>query len=281
MNLQGRDEKIGGQERKRRLEVIARHPARIHMEIPDGVVLIGSDAHYWPGLPRSTAHSAFVRLLQTLNPTAVILNGDIIDAPTASVHPSIGWEKRPALAEEIGAAQERLREIRRVTCFDARCIWTLGNHDLRFETYLARVAPEYHGVFGIHLKDHFPNWEPAWDCWINGIVSIKHRWHTGIHAARNNTLGAGISMVTGHLHSLKVWPHTNYLGTTYGVDSGTLAVPYGPQFYNYTEGNPVDWRAGFVVLTFVDGLMLPPELLTVMDEETRLTAFRGVLHQED
>src|SRR5262249_11509992 len=36
------------------------HPSRIPVSIPNGVVLVGSDAHIWPGGP-STAMRAFVR----------------------------------------------------------------------------------------------------------------------------------------------------------------------------------------------------------------------------
>jgi hypothetical protein len=30
-----------------------------------------------------------------------------------------------------------------------------------------------------------------------------------------------------------------------------MADPYGPQFANYTELSPLNWRSGFILLTFV------------------------------
>ena len=89
---------------------------------------------------------------------------------------------------------------------------------------------------------------------------IKHRYKSGVHATHNNTVNAGISIVTGHLHSLKVTPFADYNGNRYGVDTGTLAEPYGPQF-DYGEGNPLNHRSGFAVLTFKDGKLLWPELV--------------------
>jgi hypothetical protein len=86
---------------------------------------------------------------------------------------------------------------------------------------------------------------------------------------------SGKTIVTGHLHQLKVTPLSDYNGRRYGVDSGTLADPYGPQFEAYTEQNPMNWASGFVVLTFKDGRLLPPELVTVMDDG--VVAFRGEL----
>ena len=56
---------------------------------------------------------------------------------------------------------------------------------------------------------------------VNGNVVIKHRMKGGIHAAHKNTLHAGTTMVTGHLHSLKVTPFSDYNGTRWGVDTGT------------------------------------------------------------
>ena len=95
----------------------------------------------------------------------------------------------------------------------------------------------------------------------------------GIHATRNNTLNAGTTIVTGHLHSLKVTPLTDYRGNRWGVDTGTLADPNGPQFVDYLEDNSTDWRSGFVVLTFHQGRLLWPEVVYVLDDTH--VSFRG------
>lgn len=84
-------------------------------------------------------------------------------------------------------------------------------------------------------------------------------------------------MVTGHLHSLKVSPITDYNGVRYGVDSGTLADIDGPQFRDYLEENPTNWRSGFVVLTFYNGKLLMPELVMKFNNEA--IEFRGQVIQ--
>lgn len=247
------------------------HPHRIELDIKDGIVLVGGDGHYWPG-PASTAHRAFVKFCKDLKPKAVIMNGDAFDGANISRHPPIGWENNPAVQDELEAVQERLGEIERAT-FKARKIWTLGNHDGRFETRLATVAPEYARIHGFHLKDFFPHWEASWSCWINGDVVVKHRYKGGIHATHNNTLAAGKSIITNHLHSLKVTPYDDYNGTRFGVDTGCLADPNGPQFVDYTEDNPKNQRSGFVVLTFRNGRLLWPEIVSVFDKDS--VEFRG------
>lgn len=248
------------------------HKGRLHIQVPNGIVLIGSDAHYWPGIV-TPAHRAFVRFCKEMNPVAVILNGDVLDGSTISRHPPIGWEDRPRLVDEIEACKDRLGEIE-MAAPKAEKIWPLGNHDSRFETRLATVAPEYAKVHGVHLKDSFPFWEPCWSVWINQSVVVKHRFKSGIHAPHNNAMWAGKTMVTGHLHSLKVQPITDYNGTRWGIDCGTLAGgPGGPQFHDYLEDNPASWRSGFVVLTFRDGRLMWPEIVAVVDEDH--VEFRG------
>lgn len=247
------------------------HPGTIDLQVRDGHVLIGSDSHYWPGII-TTAHRGFVHLTKKLQPKVVIKNGDIMDFPKLSRFAPIGWENRPDVAKEIEAAQERLKEIERAAPNAKRC-WPIGNHDSRFETRLATIAPEYAKVHGVHLKDHFPYWQGCWAVFINDDVVVKHRLKSGIHAPHNNTMWAGRTIITGHLHSLKVMPVSDYNGTRWGVDCGTLADAYGPQFYNYTELNPVNWRSGFVVLTFKNGELLWPEIAFVRGDG--LLDFRG------
>lgn len=236
-------------------------PGRLLAPVYDGTVLIGSDAHYWPGIV-TTAHRAFVKFCKDMQPNVIVMNGDIFDGASISRHPPIGWEDQPSVIDEIEACKERLEEIEKAAP-NARRIWPLGNHDARFETRLATVAPEYAKVHGVHLKDHFPLWEPCWSVWINDVV-VKHRFRGGIHAAYNNTVHSGKTIVTGHLHSLKALPFDDYNGTRWGIDTGTLADKDGPQFH-YKEDNPSNQRAGFVVLSFVKGKMLVPSTCHVWE----------------
>ena len=244
---------------------------RLDFKCKDGTIFIGSDAHYWPNYV-STAHRAFVQLIHEMKPKAVILNGDVLDGATISRHASIGWEHKPRLIDEIEACKDRLAEIE-AEMPNGNLFWTLGNHDARFETRLANIAPEYAKVEGVHLKDHFPYWQPGWSVWINDNIIVKHRYKGGIHATHNNTVTSGKTIITGHLHSAKVTPFTDYNGTRWGVDCGTLADVYGLQFSDYMEDNPRNWRSGFCVLTIKDGNLLPPEIAYVLDHN--VVAFRG------
>jgi hypothetical protein len=253
--------------------VIPEDKIRTNLTIENGLIVVGSDCHYWPGYI-STAHRAFVHLIKKLKPNAIVLNGDIMDNATISAHPRIGYDKTPSVKEELDEVQARLADIEAVRPAGAFLHRTIGNHDLRFDGKLANVLGQYEGVKGMALADHLPGWTYSWSLMINNTCMIKHRWHNGQHGVFNNTLKSGLSFISGHLHSLKVTPWTDYTGDRYGVDTGTMSAIGGTK-YTYVEDSPVNWRSGFAVLTFRNGQLLPPELLQVIDEDDGLVFFRG------
>lgn len=241
---------------------------RRSVQVKDGCVVVFSDAHYWPGDP-SLAHLALLELCRSLKPKLVVANGDLLDGATISRHEPRGWLRAPDVREEVEVLQERLAEIRNAAP-KSELLRTLGNHCIRFERHLAVHAPQYRGLAGTSLEDHIPEWPCSWTVEVNDTI-VKHRWAGGIHAAYNNTLKSGRSIVTGHLHSLKCTPYTDYDGIRFGVDTGTLADPYHDAF-DYAEDNPRDWRSGFVVLTYKGGKLLWPETCYVDDG---VAYFRG------
>jgi hypothetical protein len=253
--------------------------ARKDLGILNGTVIVFSDAHFWPGI-HTTAFKGLLWAIKEFKPKSVIANGDIFDGASISRYDRHGFDSTPSVIQELKACEIAMGEIEDVakkTRSNTQLIWTLGNHDARFENRLAANAPQYEFVKGFSLKDHFPAWHPCWACWPAEGTIVKHRWKGGIHATHNNTVNAGVSMVTGHLHSLKVTPFDDYNGTRYGVDTGTLADPSGPQFENYLELSPTNWRSGFAILTFHDGNLLWPELVHTWSETE--VEFRGKIHK--
>ncbi len=246
------------------------------IEVINGKGLIGSDAHYWPG-EISTGHRAFVHFCKKFKKELafVVMNGDATDLSRISRHPPPGWTRMPETKDELEVTGERLHDIALAAGKGVPRFWPWGNHDQRYEVYLASHAAEVAGIKGMRLQDHFPDWEPCWSVFVNnrpGGLVIKHRFKGGIYAARNNALMSGRSIVTGHLHAQQIIPHTDYNGTIWGVDAGCIADTYGPQFA-YLEDNARSWRSGFALVSFKDGVLMPPELITVL--EPGAVAFRG------
>jgi hypothetical protein len=246
---------------------------QIELGILDGTVIVFSDAHFIPA-QRTTAFKGLLWAIQEFKPKAVICNGDAFDGASISRH-DVTDQPQTSVIQELKACQAMLGEIEEVAKaarHNVKLVFTFGNHDVRFANRLAQHAPQFKDVQGFKLTDHITEWDFCWAVWPTPQVIIKHRYKGGVHATHNNTVQAGISVVTGHLHSLKVTPFTDYNGNRFGVDTGTLAETDGPQF-TYAELNPSNHRSGFAVLNFFNGKLLWPELVHKFDED--LIEFRG------
>ncbi len=230
-------------------------------------VIVFSDAHFTD--TTTTAFKALLQMIDTFKPEVIICNGDAFDGQVLSRFPSINYDAKPTVLEELKYCQQHLDEIVKHRPAGCRLIWTLGNHDMRYESWLVNKVPEYSGVDGFSLKYHFPEWETCWSFWIGEETVVKHRHRGGRHAGYTN-------IITGHTHVLAIQPITNYQGTYWGVQTGCLADPMSPTF-EYCEDGPKDWRSGFVMLSFDQGRMLMPEMIMVSDEQNGLFEFRGCI----
>ncbi len=243
-----------------------RGKARKLLPIQDGCVFVVSDAHYF-GEP-SAAHRASIHLAKALRPWAVINNGDAIDGASISRWPVGSFTElaaRPSVASEIKLAAARLADYEQLD-FLKFLLWNLGNHDGRFETKLADLVPQYEGVPGFTLKEHFPMWAPAWRTDFvrpdgTSEVVVQHRFKGGMHAGQSNVLWSGTNYVTGHDHMLKAYSVTNVHGLHWGIHAGTMAPIDSPLFLHYTEDRPINWQEGFPILWFRGGRFIGPELV--------------------
>lgn len=247
------------------------HMSRMDVDIQNGVIFVASDAHYWPD-EISEAHKAFVKLIKKHKPDVIVMNGDAFDGATISRFGKIGFPTHalPTVKQELEAVSDRLGEIEKVAG-NAKLIFTMGNHDMRFENRLANTVPEFEGVAGFSLKEHFPRWLFCMSMFVNKNVMVKHRYHNGLHATYNNPVKSGVSMVTGHLHRLQATIVSDYNGTRWGVDTGTLSDTEGDHM-SYGEDNPKNHCSGFAVLTIRDGRLIQPEFCAVLDG---IPYFRG------
>lgn len=243
-------------------------------EISDGVILVGSDAHYSPGhIP--VAHKALCNLLYDLGTQvkAVILNGDILDGGQIGRHPRIRWSAAPTVQQELDAVKDRLGDIEKVRPAGCHLMRTYGNHCARFESKLANSVPQYEGVAGFTLRDHLPHWIDSERIDINEDMVVIHDWHSGVHSGWNDTLKGGCHVVTGHTHELGAKAHRGFKDTHFGIKTGMLADEFQDEFH-YRSGKPgLNWQSGFAVLTWRNGMLLHPEFCAVRDDG--IAYFRG------
>lgn len=242
-------------------------PREKRIDIHAGAVVVFSDAHYQPGEP-TVAHRAMVAIIKSIKPRAVIANGDIFDGGSVGRHDPFGWSERPTVKDELEACVERLSDIEQAIPKGCETLFNIGNHDVRFERNLASKVPDYANVIGMRLSDHFPRWEMQWSTLINHEsrhpVMVKHRFGGGIHAGYTATIKAGWTTVSGHTHQLDVKSWGDYRGRRWGIQTGSLADLHSSAF-EYHENSPGPACSGFVVLTFNDGVLIPPETCELLD----------------
>lgn len=248
--------------------------AKSNLNIPESshtisdsfIGVIFSDPHWWPGI-ETPATEIMIKIIKHIKPKYLFANGDLVDGAMISRHARIGWDQRPTPKQELDAVRYWLAQINKAAP-KAHKIWTLGNHDLRFDSYLAKNAGPFKDVEGMSLQEQFNQWHQCWSININDNCVIKHRYKGGKHTAYGNAMDSGCSIVTGHTHRLLKRPIKNYKNFFYGVECGTLAEPLGPQFQDYTEHNPLDWHTGFVVI-HADKEQFDFELVHVIDGKAK------------
>lgn len=253
---------------------------RLLLPVEDGCVFVISDQHYHAPSGPSMAHRASLVLAKKFRPHTIICNGDALDLAVVSRWPASSFtdmKDKPTVATEMKEAAARLADYEALD-FVKFFPWNLGNHDARFETRLAEHVPEYSGVQGFTLRDHFPGWLPAWrtDLLLPSgevEVTVQHRFKGGMHAGQNNVLWSGTNFVTGHDHMLKAYSVTTSRGLFWGVHAGTMAPIDSPLFLHYTEDRPKSWQEGFPILWFRGGRFIGPELVHVTPDGRVL--FRG------
>ena len=108
-------------------------------EMEKGKVIVFSDAHFWPD-NFTTAFKALLLFIKEFRPQVIVANGDMFDGASTSRFPRLDWSVLPTVKQELEACQYFMGEIEKVAK-GAELIWTLGNHDSRFEGYMI-ITPQ-------------------------------------------------------------------------------------------------------------------------------------------
>jgi hypothetical protein len=249
---------------------------RRKFEVKDGIVVIFSDPHWLPD-HSTVAHDALEAVVKKLKPVGVICGGDAVDGDTISRYdPTRGHHKRFTVREELDCVKEHFDSLDKVmdrACPHAFRAFTLGNHDVRLSRFVATRAPELADMPYTRLEDWFPRWPLSWTAELNAgtpdMLVVRHRTQAGmLHLQATK---AGCHYAHGHLHRLNVNAVSTFVGKRYSIDAGSLADPKSDGF-DYAEG-AAEQAQGFVVMTFVDGVLLRPELCEV--EADGNAYFRG------
>ncbi|CAB4141966.1 MPP_superfamily domain containing protein, partial [uncultured Caudovirales phage] len=214
----------------------AQSTAEVSWPVENGVFLVFGDTHWThPAQERSVAHEALLRAVPRIKPDFLLCAGDALDFGEISRHDPVGWQPHVKVKDTIAAGRLHLGELAELAP-KARRFWCIGNHDERHDNYLARHAAAFEDEPGMRLADKFSDWRQAWRFDFSAFYAL-HRWHNGEHAAYNNAMKSGSSVVTGDTHKLRVTARENLKGRVYGVETGMLADPNWDCF-GYLRGKP-------------------------------------------
>ena len=243
-------------------------------ELLNGTVIVFSDSHILPNQPMSEAAAALLKVVAALKPSIIIDNGDLLDFASISRHDKLGWEEGFSVEEELIAGMTFLRQLQKASP-SSLFLGIQSNHIDRYNNFLVKHCPQFRNVKGFKYEDQLPpGWNYHLSIRLNKNTMFLHQYHSGVHSAYNNVVKGGLNMITSHTHKMEVKPYTDYNGTRYGVQTGTLATIRNNPFFNYTMGTPLDWRAGFVVLTYINGELQTPEMCEITKQGA---FFRGEL----
>ena len=105
------------------------------IKIKNGIVIIGSDIHI--PFQDNKAVEAFKSYCKEIQPSAIVLNGDVLDFYKLSRFVK-GEGRNPY--EEISECQELLKSLKEA-CPNSDIYYVIGNHETRLETYVLNNAP--------------------------------------------------------------------------------------------------------------------------------------------
>jgi len=219
------------------------------------LVVVSGDWHL--GEHDSNGIGALFRVVQSLRPRLLVLNGDILDC--SELHKSV-LGKRQALVngrnplhlyQEVIMARMLLDFLVSLVP-ETKVVFLEGNHELRLGTVgknqapalfeLAATLPELLGLEELGIEWH-PYSQPVE--LVPGWY-LFHGTRTNIHACKSALEETCRSIVQGHSHRLKVFPKTDPDGRTiWGVEGGHLRNVAAA----YTPLQRPNWQSGFVVLS--------------------------------
>ena len=257
--------------------------------------VIGSDFH----VPYQHEESCniFYQVIADLNPSKVILLGDMLNLDQFSRYPGEGkYPGAPTWIDEIAAVGKILGNVLQASrSKDVELLWFEGNHELRLKKHLMRNDPILYSHLDIaslfqlsknkEAQDNFGHFEyidSPEKYYPNQNLVVKHgetvRKHAGMSAAAEVD-SLLTSVIMGHCHRLGIYRRssgrTRYSNELplFGMETGCMCDYNLP----YVEGSTSNWQHGFGVLTIDNqNLIVEPEMVSINNGDA---LFRGVTYR--
>lgn len=195
------------------------------------------------------AFALMLRAAKAIEPHRIIILGDFADFFQVSFHERT-LEKRMGFVDEVKWVN---RELDRIQALGARVHFIEGNHEHRFNRYLANKAPELSGLPGMTVPELFHIKERGWtytryrDHLRVGKLWVTHdRGRSGPLAAIEARGAYGGNVVIGHNHAMTVAYKGDARGKTHvGASFGWLGDKKTIDYAHVTQA--AAWSLGFGV----------------------------------
>lgn len=231
------------------------------IKIKNGIVIIGSDIHIPFHDPKAV--KAFGEYCREIQPTAIILNGDVLDFYKLSRFVK-GEGRNPY--EEITTCQELLEDLKD-SCPNSDIYYVIGNHETRLETYVLNNAPHLaslvEDVFSI-IKTKDIGVKGCAEVLINDSFVCTHGKLLGSKAglsAIKEIEKHYMSGASGHTHRLAKFLTRKARRKFVWLETGCLC-DLNPEYIQ----DP-DWQQGFAVIQFENAKLKRAEVLEIENGE--------------
>jgi Calcineurin-like phosphoesterase len=187
--------------------------------------------------------SLVLHVIDALRPHGVLMNGDIVDAYSAS-----DYVKRPMTKADLLMEQQQAGQLMQALRDVPQKVWIGGNHCDRINRLVAKHAPAL-GVLPelafdrlFHLADYGFQWLEYGQYYKLGKLLVSHgsivRRASGA-SAQAHLLKYGCSVLVNHTHRGGVFYRTDTTGTHVAFENFCLCR-VDPQYAH----QPVDWQWG-------------------------------------
>ena len=94
------------------------------------------------------AYALMLKVAKKLNPNEIVILGDFGDFYSINAHGGNRPDAERMLKRELSAVKDKLKELEKLFP-NAKKVYVQGNHEYRFERYIADRAPELFGMIDV------------------------------------------------------------------------------------------------------------------------------------
>ena len=198
-------------------------------------------------------------------PNTIYFNGDIMDCYAISRFHQPG-DSNGGFPGEVSKTRDWLKRFRDVSP-RSRMIYIEGNHEFRLRSFLNNEGAGLKGCEGLTIREQLhlgdlkieyvespgEKWFSTYQ-WAYPDILVGHFAKTNKHSAytvKNLVDQYGVSLVTGHNHSMGIHHRSFVTGDVCGYEGGCLCS------LRPTYCEPHNWTHGFIVLNHRDGQTYP------------------------